>query len=201
MMMRFKDSQTAAGYRVVAVDLEAIKRSGLAVDGSRWCCWWARREAGRDKPAKIPCDAKGAWLSVDKPEAWMTFEEAAAGYDPARHDGVGFLMGAGDCLVGLDLDKCLKDDGTPEDGRQTIVDEFMALGGYIERSPSGSGLRQFLLGVTPDGFVENNPEWGFEAYDSEATRYLTVTGQSWPVGAEVGKPKRNQVELEAFISR
>ena len=201
MTIVFKESRTASGYRVVAVDLAAIERSGLVVDGSKWCLWLAKWEDGRDKPAKIPCNAKGVQLSVSKPDRWLTFAEAAAGYDPARQDGLGFLMGSGDYLVGLDLDNCLTEDGTIAEGRQAIVEEFAALGGYIERSPSGLGLRQFMLGKAPEGFVENNREWGFECYGSEALRYLTLTGQAWPDGTEIGKPKHNQAALEGFLSR
>lgn len=201
MAFEFKESITAQGYSVARVCQENIKRAGLAEADSRWCCWSAEWANGRtDKPAKVPCDAKGDRLSVKNPECWLTFEDAGGGYDSGRFDGVGLLMESARGLVGLDLDKCLEDDGSIKVGQQSIVADFVALRGYIERSPSGRGLRQFLRGVALEDYAENNGA-GLEVYDSDSSRYLTMTGQIWPEGSEAGTVKPNQAALEAFITR
>lgn len=201
MTITFKDGAEAKGYNVAEINLENIKRSGLAVSGSQWCLWVAKWDAkrGGDKPAKIPCNANGKSISVKSSESWLTFEDAGVGYDAARFDGVGVLMESfadiPGALVGLDLDRCLEADGTVSAGAADVVADFVALGGYIEFSPSGRGLRQFLKGVRLDDYKEKckvHGAYDLEIYDPDSDRYLTVTGVAYPEGAEAGVMVANQ---------
>lgn len=199
--IKMRDSAGAKGYQVAVVDTDVIIQSGLISPGHRWGLWRAEWVKGRtDKPAKVPCNARGKALSVAKPEMWLDYEDARAGWESGRFDGIGLLMSSALGLVGLDLDRCIESDGSVSAGHEFIVADFVALGGYIEVSPSGRGLRQFLRGVALDGYVENNGA-GLEVYDDQSTRYLTLTGQVWPVGSAVGAVIENQTALESFISR
>lgn len=197
----FKESVMAPGYSVATVNLLNIEKAGLVEADSRWCLWFA--EFGKEhttKPAKVPCNADLRRISVTSLKSWLTWGQTGGAYASGRFDGVGLLMSSATGLVGLDLDKCLELDGTITPGKESIAADFLALGGYIERSPSGFGLRQFLRGVAPDGYVENNGA-GLEVYDSNSSRYLTLTGQIWPEGSEPGMVKENQSALEGFMSR
>ncbi|MDP3636911.1 MAG: hypothetical protein Q8R51_05975, partial [Azonexus sp.] len=210
MSIEFKDSAGAKGYRVATVSLETIKAAGLVEAESRWCLWRAEWDAkrGGDKPAKVPMNTRGARISVSRLDDWLGFDEAAAGFESGKYDGVGLLMSSyaqiNGGLVGLDLDRCLEADGTIAVKAVDVVADFLALGGYIEVSPSGRGLRQFLKGVRLDDFKEKCKVHGLfdlEVYDPDSDRYLTVTGQPYPVGSEAGAVVANQTALEAFISR
>ncbi|MDP3439594.1 MAG: VapE family protein [Azonexus sp.] len=153
-------------------------------------------------------NTRGARISVSRLDDWLGFDEAAAGFESGKYDGVGLLMSSyaqiNGGLVGLDLDRCLEADGTIAVKAVDVVADFLALGGYIEVSPSGRGLRQFLKGVRLDDFKEKCKVHGLfdlEVYDPDSDRYLTVTGQPYPVGSEAGAVVANQTALEAFISR
>lgn len=198
--LKMRASAGASGYQVAEVNIDVIRDSELAAADSLWCVWCAKWAKGRtDKPAKVPCTAQGRPLSVIKPDSWLSFEGACDAYETRDYDGIGLLISSVCNTVGLDLDQCTNDDGTIAEGFESIVTDFLALGGYIERSPSGRGLRQFLRGTVPSGFCENNGK-GLEIYGTESMRYLTLTGQVWP-GSVAGALVEKQMALEAFIAR
>jgi predicted P-loop ATPase len=200
-IIKMRESAGAKGYQVAEVNPDVIIESGLVTPGHGWCVWTAKwKKIRTDKPDKVPYKAWRKALSVSEPETWLTFEDARAGWDSRRFDGIGLLMSSAHGTVGVDLDKCLQPDGSISAGHEDIVSEFVALGGYTEISPSGRGLRQFLRGKALHEYLENNGA-GLEVYDDQSTRYLTVTGQVWPVGAAVGAVVENQAALEAFIRR
>ena len=96
-------------------------------------------------------------------------------YQRGDLDGTGYVLHRspgdnGPGLVGIDLDHCRDPQtGALEPWAQEIID---ALNTYGEASPSGEGVRLFLLGkLPPHGRKRGN----FEAY--ETARYVTVTGQ------------------------
>lgn len=208
MTLTMNESPNAKDYKTAAVDLAAVAASGLVVDNSRWCVWRAKWSEGRDKPAKIPCDVSGKPLSVSKPDAWLSFSDASKAYGSGRFDGVGLLMGSFASvpggLVGLDLDRCIQPDGSVVEAADDVVADFLALGGYVEFSPSGLGLRQFLKGVRLDDYREKCKVHGLfdlEVYDPDSDRYLTVTGGVYPGGGKAGAVVLNQAALEAFICK
>lgn len=208
MTIQMNDSPNAKGYKTAAVDLEVIAGSGLVVNQSQWCVWSAKLQAGRDKPAKIPCDAKGKALSVSKPERWLPFTDVADAYGSGRFDGVGLLMGSFATvpggLVGLDLDRCINPDGSVVVGAEDVVSDFLSLGSHVEFSPSKCGLRLFLKGVRLDEYREKTKVHGqfdLEVYDPDSDRYLTVTGVAYPDGSVPGAVVANQAALEAFIAK
>lgn len=109
--------------------------------------------------------------NITDPSTWSTFNDAKAAYSNGAFDGVGFVLNSNG-IVGVDLDNCVF-DGQPT---QQAIDLMEQIGcGYIEISPSGTGLRGF-------GFCDSEPirkkgvnnGVSVELYSSK--RFLTVTG-------------------------
>lgn len=174
-------------------DIEAVRAAGLDQLAAAWCCWKYAERAGGGKPAKLPVGPDGARLSVDAPGEWPSFETTAGA--ASGFNGLGLLMTSARGVVGLDLDGCLDDAGAVKPERAEIVEDFLNLGSYVETSPSGVGLRQFLRGVRLEDYSSRGRD-GLEIYDDSDKRYLSVTGCSY------GDPRpviANQAALEAFI--
>lgn len=174
-------------------DIEAVRAAGLDQLATAWCCWKYAERAGGGKPAKLPVGPDGARLSVDAPGEWPSFETTAGA--ASGFNGLGLLMTSARGVVGLDLDGCLDDAGAVKPERAEIVEDFLNLGSYVETSPSGVGLRQFLRGVRLEDYSSRGRD-GLEIYDDSDKRYLSVTGCSY------GDPRpviANQAALEAFI--
>ena len=135
-------------------------------DVPRWVAWRCQTRNG--KPTKTPYDAHGGNLaSVSDPATWSPFSDALRTWQTGRYDGIGIVL-TGDGIVALDYDNCISDDGTitPD-----VVADLAALGTYAERSPSGRGVRAFVIGELP---FEGRRHGGFEIYSDG--RYVTVTG-------------------------
>ena len=99
-------------------------------------------------------------------ETWRSFEDAVA-----DGRGLGFVFTSGDPYTGVDLDKCRDPEtGVVEEWARRVVED---LDGYVEVSPSGTGLHIIVRGKLPVG---NNRRGQVEAYSSE--RYFTMTGRS-----------------------
>jgi len=145
------------------------------------CCDRTLRRTGSGdfKSSKIPLNPNnGGNASVSNTATWGTFD-VACGF--ALRDqrvatvGVNLL---GSDLVGLDFDDVIDVHGCLRPG----VRELLAAlpGTYLERSPSGRGLRMFYRGEKPSwvpGSKVRLPRAGeLEVYDGGAGRYLTVTG-------------------------
>jgi hypothetical protein len=201
-------SPNAKGYKTAMVELGVVAASGLVVENSYWCVWKAKWSEGRDKPAKIPCNAGCKPLSVTDPKAWLSFADASKAYGTGKFDGVGVLMQSytrgGEETVGLDLDRCMLADGSVVPEAADVVADFLALGGYIELSPSGLGLRQFLRGMRLAEYREKCKVHGLfdlEVYDPDSDRYLTVTGGGYPGGGGSGIVAPNEIMLNAFIRK
>jgi primase-polymerase (primpol)-like protein len=157
---------------------EHIPAELTAVD--RWVVWRyvadvdpATREVTWDKP---PVNTRtGGLASSTNPRTWSPFDVALAACRRRNLDGIGFVLhrkpdDASEGLVGGDLDHCRdRVSGAILPWAQAIIHTFNT---YAEASPSGTGVRLFLLGKLPP--------WGrrrgnFEVY--ETGRYVTVTGQ------------------------
>ncbi len=192
------ESASAAGFQVLRPSLGAIAGAGLVTPESRWCVWRAEW-AGRPKPAKVPYRASGQRLKVSASGEWLAFDEACRLYGDGGFDGVGVLMGSLDFVVGLDLDNCLDADGNVIADQSQGVGDFLGIGGYVEVSPSGRGLRQFVKGCRLEDYREKSGN--LEIYDCDSLRYLTLTGRPLPGQDQAGNLNQNgaQARLEAFI--
>ncbi len=137
----------------------------------KFCVWTAEpRENG--KVNKAPRHPGGGWrLSVKEPDQWATFDEVKEAYISGKYDGIGVLLTSGSGVVGIDIDDWESLVAAHRDVFDTL-EKFIQQGGYVERSPSGAGLRAFVKGhLTGTG----QKSGGFEVYDEG--RFLTVTGQ------------------------
>lgn len=148
----------------------------MRVCPQRWGGW--RLESRSGKPTKVP------WSIVDrpheaastKPEDWCDFPEAAAFYvrrSKPIMTGLGFRLGDG--WAGVDLDGCRDPDiGTIHPWAQEVINR---LDSYTEVSPSGTGVKVFLVAEMPSQTrhrTKEVPIKEIEMYDRG--RYFTVTG-------------------------
>ncbi len=144
-----------------------------------WLVW--RYEAplkGGDKPRKVPYYVNGrrrkGVLGSDKDVAQLCdFDTALQAARTQQFDGVGLAILPQQDITVLDLDNCIDDDGVYSD----FANELIASGSYVERSPSGRGLRAVFDGaLLHDGkrnFHIDNGE-RVEVYCGKA--YTTFTG-------------------------
>lgn len=169
-------SQQNANY------VDATRRTGWALSvnfasvptwmhDKKFCVWTAElRENG--KVNKAPRHPNGGWLlSVKEPNRWATFDQVKQAYINGNYDGIGVLLTSGSGVVGIDIDGWKSLVAANRDVFDTL-EKFIQQGGYVERSPSGTGLRAFVKGHLGGGGQKSG---GFEVYDDG--RFLTVTGQ------------------------
>jgi len=162
--------------------VDVTRRTGWALDvnfasvpawmhDKKFCVWVAEpRENG--KVNKAPRHPNGGWrLSVKEPDRWATFDQVQQAYSSGKYDGIGVLLTSGSGVVGIDIDDWESLVAAHQDVFATLA-KFILQGGYVERSPSGKGLRAFVKGHLV-GTGEKSG--GFEVYDDG--RFLTVTGQ------------------------
>lgn len=107
--------------------------------------WSLVQKEGEPKPRKVPFYASGAPRSgaqgtqADR-AALVTFDVACKALASGRYTGIGFAPLPGDGIVALDFDNCVTDG---------VIDPRIAqvvAGTYAEFSPSGNGIRAFMLG-------------------------------------------------------
>lgn len=150
----------------------------------RWVCWRAEQKPGEKKPRKVPYNARtlNRKASSTDPATWATFGEAHAAYSermgkPDAFTGVGLCLN-GDGLAGVDLDDVITDGAIAPDAL-ALLERLQCR--YIERSPSGQGLRAF--GYAPKlesgaaGVID-----GMKAELYSTGRYLTLTGDTIKAG-------------------
>lgn len=166
---------------------------GWLLGARRWLLWREERDAKRPdaKPKKVPYyvsgGRRGEDIGLDTPEdvaKLATIQEASEAFlklKPA-YAGLGFALGpdgAGGCWQGIDLDDVL------DHGRGELAG---ALPGYVETSPSQSGVHAIGYGEAFDSLFSNGS--GIEAY--AAARFFTWTGRSFDPDAPL-------VDLSAFV--
>lgn len=161
------------------------------VNVDQWVVWKGEWLPEKGKYNKIPFDAKtGKKASSTDRATWATFEQAKRCYQRGRGNfaGVGFVLSAEDAFAGVDLDS---------DCPQEKSDAWVALlDSYTEVSPSGKGLRVFVLAKLPAGDRKRGP---VECY--QEGRFLTVTGhvvEGTPITIEERQLQVECFHLEAF---
>jgi putative DNA primase/helicase len=117
----------------------------------QWVCW--RLDTRDGKPTKIPY-TPGTERRASSTDlmTWATFEEAFAAYEAGEppYDGIGFVFCNADPFVGIDLDDCRgAQSGEVAPWAQKILDRVQE--GYVEASPSGTGVHIIVEGTVRDG--------------------------------------------------
>lgn len=146
-------------------------------------------ECGGEK-TKVPYQSKhpDKKAKSNDPSTWSPFEDAVGTYK--EHEdiaGIGIVLCSDDDLVGFDIDDVRNPS---KDELEPYVWEIVAKSEtYFEISPSGTGLRGFMVGQLTDGRRRRN---GVEMYDEG--RYLTVTGNVFELSED--SLNENQEALE-----
>ena len=148
----------------------------------RWIIW-ELTSSGQKIPKRPTCDSLTNGSSTD-PTCWADFNTAARAmlhHSDSRNVGLGFVLVGDDTsdspIVGFDLDDSLKADGEIKPWAARIMESLEPIA-YTEVSPSGMGLKCFVAGDLPEGFVSKKSfgdgKEGTEVYG--AGRYFAVTG-------------------------
>jgi hypothetical protein len=161
---------------VLPLDAAAIPEALKATP--RWVIWRAGPINEGGKFPKIPINVlTGAKVSAHEPANWLIFETALTAYRAGKCHGIGFVP-AGRPLVmnsdvplyacAIDLDGCGGELGVHEALWNSLGQP------YVEVSPSGNGLRMFMLST--EVLKGGNAGNGFEMYFDK--QFVTITGQS-----------------------
>ncbi|MFW5488987.1 MAG: hypothetical protein ACNI3A_11340 [Desulfovibrio sp.] len=167
----------------------------------QWVCWRAvlRGEGEKARWTKPPVNPhSNENAKANDPATWAPFATAWKHYKANRWAGmrgVGFVLTPETPFAGIDLDHCLRGDGTLAPWARRIVEDMAS---YAEVSPSRQGLRIFVRGKLPPGGRKKAVGEGgmLEMYDSG--RYLTVTGAVLGGRSAI---KERQAELESLHAR
>jgi putative DNA primase/helicase len=143
----------------------------------QWVCW--RLEEREGKQTKVPYIAgTNRRASSTDLMTWRTFDQALAAYEAGEppYDGIGFVFCSADPFVGVDLDDCRDpESGAVAEWAQRIISRVEE--GYIEASPSGTGVHVIVEGTARGGRAQKKvlPKGKVEMYSRE--RFFTVTGR------------------------
>ena len=150
----------------------------------QWVAYAAQEREGRvTKPPLNPNLDSPRLASVNKPKSWGTFGKALAFLNYHRGEAftangsLAVVAGVGVVLTsetGVDIDHCILPDGSTAEWAKPLVQALLNAAMYVEKSPSGTGVRAFCREPLPPecgkGFKRN----GVEVYRER--RFLTVTG-------------------------
>ncbi len=165
---------------------------------SQWVCWKYVERDG--KASKCPVNPRNGKLArSNAPGTWTSFEDAI---NAARHNdqlaGVGFMFAADDPYTGIDLDQCIDAaSGQLKPWAKRIVSD---LASYAEISPSGTGVKIFIIAEKPGERCRRRYKDGeVEIYDRG--RFFTVTGKICkiaPASIESRQVQLNALYVEVF---
>jgi len=144
---------------------------------NQWVCWKIILRG--EQKTKVPFQPNGASASSTDPATWKTIESVIEASE--RFSGIGFVFTPGDPYCGIDFDAC-RDIKTGEIApwAKSWIKE---LDSYSEISPSGTGVKVWIIGKMPlkTGKKANLPQYktgdkmpAVEVYDHG--RYFAVTG-------------------------
>lgn len=170
----------------MAKALETLQAPAALRELKQWLVWkFEPNPKPGKKDLKVPYYAKSGtkrgWMpgvrskkvgqgSAEELPLLVTFDEALAAAQERGMTGIGLAMVPGQPVTALDFDHCVADG---------VIDpavEALIVGTYSEISPSGTGVRAFVLGDLGDR-SDAHPEdgaFGFETYTT--SRFVTFTG-------------------------
>lgn len=159
----------------MAKKFEHLRAPDALRDLKGWLVWHWRQKPGSPKPSKMPYYVSGKVRtgthgSESDRANLVTFEEAKAFAEKNDFAGVGLALMPEFGITALDFDNCVKEG---------VIDprvEELTAGTYAELSPSGNGIRAFVLGESPD-HKDSTPadgSFGFETFHAKG--FVTFTG-------------------------
>lgn len=142
-------------------------------DLRRWLCW--KLQPADPKPKKVPMTPKKGRLvnaAVNKPENWLTFDEAISYYKRDLCTGIGFaLTSKAPKLCCVDIDHCFNPDGSLTDEAQAVI--ALCGNSFVEKSQSGTGIHIWFFDEEFPG-ERGRKRGGVEVYAFD--RYIAITG-------------------------
>jgi putative DNA primase/helicase len=178
---------TKVDLDAIPVFLKAQKCWGL------WRPVWRFNKAGRGRWEKVPL------LSTNKPEDWLSFEEAVAQRGNQKNVGLGFCVTGTKTIIAFDLDHCLDDKGVPEAWASELINKLDC---YTEVTVGGDGIRIFAKGHYEVDWI-NKDLVSLEVYSGHGGRFVTVTGNpygGWKDIREVGQEVLDNIASAYRIS-
>lgn len=170
----------------MAKALKSLQAPAALRELKQWLVWkFEPNPKPGKKDLKVPYYAKSGtkrgWMpgvrskkvgqgSAEELPLLVTFDEALAAAQERGMTGIGLAMVPGQPVTALDFDHCVADG---------VIDpavEALIVGTYSEISPSGTGVRAFVMGDLGDR-SDAHPEdgaFGFETYTT--SRFVTFTG-------------------------
>lgn len=180
------------------VDIKNIP--ALLKTSCRFCVWKYEKRNGQK--TKMPYNpANGDRAKINDLHTFADFKTTLVAYAMGGYDGIGVAVGNG--IGAFDIDKCIREDGTLNDTAATVLSIFPTA--YVERSPSGKGLRGFFC--VPEDYVFdktvyyiNNRKAGLEVYMPGATnRFVTVTGDVYRAGEPEGEIPNDETAMTTLL--
>lgn len=180
------------------VDIKNIP--ALLKTSCRFCVWKYEKRNGQK--TKMPYNpANGDRAKINDLHTFADFKTTLVAYAMGGYDGIGVAVGNG--IGAFDIDKCIREDGTLNDTAATVLSIFPTA--YVERSPSGKGLRGFFC--VPEDYVFdksvyyiNNRRAGLEVYMPGATnRFVTVTGDVYRAGEPEGEIPNDETAMTTLL--
>lgn len=145
---------------------------------------WKFESNGEAKPRKVPYYAGGNRRSGPQGSATdraqlVTFNAARAAAARRGFDGVGFALMPEFNIVALDFDYCVNEGSIAPAVEALVADT------YAELSPSGKGVRAFMLGDLGNNKSQATADqFGFETFSSKG--FVTLTGEVLDICKLVG---------------
>lgn len=140
----------------------------------RWGVWIASPRPNQPgKFNKAPRSAiTGRPISINRPEAFVDFETCWRAFEAGTYTGIGILLDGSD-WIGVDIDNFANIPAVKRQSVTSWLAQAFLQGAYVERSPSGSGLRAIFRGR----FQGKGRKVGsLEIY--QEGRFMTVTGHA-----------------------
>lgn len=140
----------------------------------KWAVWLA--EPRTNQPGKFKkaprSPSNGSYLKVNNPDSFSDFEACQSAVEQNGYTGVGLLL-EGKGWVGVDIDNFTTMSSADKEPILNWIKMALAKGAYVERSPSGSGIRAIFKGA----FIGRGRKVGdLEIY--QTGRFLTITGHA-----------------------
>lgn len=170
-------------------------------DARRWLLWRLQtvesQTTGQRRGTKAPVSP----FTPTSFDEWVSFDEARAMLARDRRAwGLGFAAYPGDNLTLIDLDGCLKPDGSVREEDREVVSDLLALRTYCEVSPSGDGLHAFITGTIDANFnLQFGGHVGREMFSH--SKYLTFSGRQYGDVSQVREDADTQAALTAFYDK
>lgn len=188
-------SNAPSGATTFAAVPQALRRERA------WLLWNKEpHEKDPTKFLKVPYYAngrkrRGRQASDNDREQLVTFDEAVAAlersaYSFAPFAGIGVASLPGASWSALDLDNVERNTEAKK-----LAEVVAAVGGYVERSPSGKGIRGFVA-VTGLGSHKNHA-LGIEIF--EGSGFVTVTGDVIHPGDVVSLPREVVAHVRGLL--